>query len=113
MPGKKGNKNASKHTIYSSFIAVVDSDELAAMPKNNFVNELDLARAQVVVRLNKRNAATDPDLEIKYDMGARAYLQMIINAIIENTTHRETETMRFTSLAEAMLSENDRQKWKR
>jgi len=113
MTPKKGNKNASKHTIYSTFIAVVDSDELAAMPIDNFLEELKLARAQVVARLEKRNAEKDPDLEIKYDMGARAYLQMIITAIIENHVQHETETMRFTSLIEAMLAENARQKWKK
>lgn len=106
---KKANTNAVKNTIYSKFIAVVDPDELDAMPKDNFREELKLARAQLVARLTKRDNENDPEMEIKLDAGVRHYLQIVIEALTENANNRVSEKMVFTSLMEAMRVQNDKQ----
>ena len=110
MPAKKGNKNALKNSIYSKFMAVVDTEELEAMPVDNTKNELMLARAQVVGRLMKRDQSNDDDTANKFDAGARHYLEIVITAIERNQERRQTEKMRFVSLMEAMRAENDRTK---
>jgi hypothetical protein len=104
-----GNTNAIKNSIYSRFTAVVDSDELAAMPRNNWNHELDLIRSQIVDRLGKRESALDEELSIKYDTGARHYIQMTIDALIQNSNRRLSEKMQFTSLMDSMLAQNDKQ----
>jgi hypothetical protein len=113
MAAKKGNKNALKHGIYSKFIAVVDDEFLDAMPVDDTKQEIKLARARVVDRLTRSENSGDPEFDLKYDAGARHYLEIAINAIERNRERRATEKMRFVSLMDAMRAENVKQNVKR
>lgn len=121
MPGKKGNKNALKHGIFSKHIAVVeDNEQLEKMSTDKNTDELAYARARLVEAQRMLDEAGHPyqvdgkgpwiDPRIPWDAACRHWTEIIGRLINNNVNKGETETMVFESLMEAVRAANDKQK---
>ena len=109
MPAPKGNKNALKHGIYSSFIAVVDDKELKPMAHDNTRDELAYARVRLKHASQERDKCKDPEIILKWDLACRHWIEIIAGIISRNVDKRESETSIFTSLLDAVRAANDKQ----
>ena len=113
MAGKKGNRNAVKHGIYSKHITQVDSDQLETMKQDSNTDELALARSRLADAINRRDTAQDEDMRLKWDYAARHWTEIIDGMIARNIQKGETETTIFQSLLDAVRTANDKQHVKR
>ena len=112
MSGKKGNKNAYKHGIYTKFIAVIDDEEMADMPLNNNKHELAVARVNLAHAIEERDKASGDDV-IKWDGQICRYLEIIGTYIFGNRDAPEVERTIYTSWLDALRTANDKQNVKR
>lgn len=120
MPGKKGNKNALKHGIFSKFTAVIDTDDqLEKMSTDKNTAELAYARARLAAAQDALDEAGNPyqlengvwiDPRIHWDAACRHWTEIIGRLINNNVNKGETETMVFESLMDAVRAANDKQK---
>lgn len=120
MSGKKGNKNALKHGIFSKFTAVIDTDDqLEKMSTDKNTAELAYARARLAAAQKeldnagakyKTPAGIWIDPKIQWDAACRHWTEIIGRLINNNVNKGETETMVFESLMEAVRAANDKQK---
>jgi hypothetical protein len=113
MPGKKGNKNALKHGIYSKFIRVVDDREMAEMGISENKDEIANARVQLAEAQQRKKDAKDSDEYWKADYACRHWTEIIGNLTNQNRVTGEQEIQIFESLFEAVRASNDKQQWKR
>jgi hypothetical protein len=109
MPAKKGNKNAFKHGIYSSFIAVIDDQEMAGMSDESPKDELAIARAKLKNALTKAKDAVLPADQLGWDAAVRHYIVIITDIKARTVEKRQTENMVWTSLMAAVDAANDKQ----
>lgn len=108
--GKKGNKNAEKHGIFSKFIAVVDTDkELEGMKNNRNHAELAYARTRLKNAQEEYDNAKDTKEQLAWDYACRHWTEIIETMIYHNREQRETEKTIWQSLEEAIRAANDKQ----
>jgi len=108
MPGKKGNKNALKHGIFSKFIAVVDDKEMAKMSNDRNMDELAYARVRLAAATSELETATGED-KLKWDYACRHWTEIIGSLLNNNVNKGQTEAMIFESLIDAVRAANDKQ----
>jgi len=109
---QKGNKNAYKHGIYSSFIATADEPSLKNMKPDNNRDEIAYARTRLAAAHRELKKCTDPDQQIKWDYACRHWTEIIVTAISHNTNRPITEFQIFTTLLDAVRAANDKQQVK-
>ena len=107
MPAKKGNKNALKHGIYSRFIAVNDTGDMAGMSPDNTRDELSIARVRLVNALKEFDKAQGDD-RVKWDYACRHWVEVINALISTNKNQVNTEVMVFTTAMDAIRALHDK-----
>ena len=109
MPGKKGNKNALKHGIFSQFIAVVEDKQMQKMKSDRNTAELAYARTRLAHAQNEVEKAVAAEDKLKWDYACRHWTEIILNAINSNLNKVQTENMVFETLIDALRAANDKQ----
>ena len=98
MPGKKGNKNALKHGIYSKHISIQDDEELASMSHNNNADELALLRTRIRIILDKQPSATALEDWLKLEALIDSNIIATANMLHSNAVLGKDQKQAFVSI---------------
>jgi hypothetical protein len=111
--GKKGNKNALKHGIYSQFITIADDKRLKGMSSKDQKDDLAMACVNFKMAMEERTNTRDIKEKQSWDFIAHYWFESIQNIKSRSELKQEAVTEVWTTFVEAVRAANDRQGVKR
>lgn len=109
MVGRKGNKNALKHGLYSKHISVVDDDQLLPMSATSNADELALARVRLDAVLLKQKSAIVPADWLSYENAIISLISQISGMVHANAVLGKDQHAVFVSVLDMIRVVNNKQ----